>query len=142
MCAKFIPCRGYIALVSVLIISVVLLALAVSVSLTGFYARSNILGAEIKEQSAALAQSCAEKAIVDVAIGNPTTGVVSFGTNPYDDGDPYTCSILSITPDTPTAGQATIHAQGVYRNSYTNLVVTIDSDDQSVVSWREVTTFP
>lgn len=133
--------RGYIALVSVLIISLVLLTLAVSVSLTGFYARSNILNSEIKEQSMALAESCVSKAVADVAIGNPTTGVVSFSENPYT-GDAYECTILSITSDSPNAGETTIETQGIFYNSYTNLVVTIDSDNQSVLQWREVPTLP
>lgn len=133
--------RGYIALVSVLIISLVLLTLAVSVSLTGFYARSNILNSEIKEQSMALAESCVSKAVADVAIGNPTTGAVQFSTNPYT-GDAYECTILSITPDSPNTGETTIETQGVFYDSYTNLVVTIDSDNQSVLEWREVPTLP
>ncbi|MEK7613727.1 MAG: hypothetical protein AAB439_02530 [Patescibacteria group bacterium] len=126
---------------SVLIISLVLLTLAVSVSLTGFYARSNILGSEIKEQSMALAESCVSKAVADVAIGNPTTGVVSFSENPYT-GDAYECTILSITSDSPNTGETTIETQGIFYNSYTNLVVTIDSNNQNVLKWREVPTLP
>ena len=134
--------RGYIALVSVLIISLVLLTLAVSVSLTGFYARSNILNSEIKEQSMALAESCVSKAVADVAIGNPTTGVVQFGENPYNNDLPYECTILSVTSDTPNTGETTIETQGIFYDSYTNLVVTIDSNDQNVLKWREVPTLP
>ncbi len=133
--------KGYIALVSVLIISLVLLTLAVSVSMTGFYARSNILNSEIKEQSMALAESCVSKAVADVAIGNPSTGVVSFGTNPYT-GDAYECTIVSITPDSPNTGETTIETQGIFNDSYSNLVVTIDSNNQDVLSWIEVSTLP
>lgn len=136
--------RGYIALVSVLIISVVLLTLAVSVSLTGFYARSNILGTEVKEQSTALAESCIQKAIADVAIGNPALGKVKFGENPYDNDYPYECTIVSVLTDELVTGQTTIYAQATStpRNSVTNLVVTIDSNNQDVVKWREVPMLP
>ena len=134
--------KGYIALVSALLLTVVLLVFTVAVSLSGYYSRINVLGSEVKEQSAALAEACINKAMADVAIGNPVAGVVSFGSNPYDGGNPYTCEIISITADTPTVGQTRIKAQGEYLDSFTNFVVDVDNITQNVVSWREYGVMP
>lgn len=134
--------RGYIALVSALLLTVVLLVLTVAVSLSGYYSRINVLGSEVKEQSAALAEACVNKAMADVAIGSPVIGPVPFGSNLYAGGAPYTCDIVSVTPDTPNPGETRIKAQGVYLDSYTNLVVDIDSITQDVVWWREYAILP
>lgn len=134
--------RGYIALISSILITIVLLTFVGAVSISGFYGRSNVLGSEIKEQSAAQAEACVNKAIADVAIGNPVAGTVSFGSNPYANGDPYTCEIIAVDADSPSAGQTTIKAQGEYLDSYTNYVVVIDSTTQNVVSWREFSVMP
>ncbi len=128
--------KGFIALVSVILISFVLITFAVSIGLSGFLGRLNQLESEFKEQSIASAEACVEKAIADLVAGNPTTGAVTFG------GGAYTCTIVSITADTPNAGETTIKSQGVYKNSYTNLVVVVDSTTQAVLSWREYATMP
>ena len=134
--------KGYIALVSALLLTVVLLVFTVAVSLSGYYSRSNVLGSEVKEQSSALAEACVNKAAADVAIGNPVAGTVSFGSNPYDSGNPYMCDIVSVGPHPTNAGETQIKARGVYLDSYTNLVVDIDSDTQNVVLWREHAVMP
>ena len=125
---------GFIALVSVILISFVLITFVVSIGLSGFLGRSNQLESEFKEQSIASAEACVEKATADLVAGNPTTGTVTFG------GGKFTCTI-DIVPNT-FPGQTTIKTQGVYKNSYTNLVVVVDSATQAVISWREFATMP
>lgn len=127
---------GFIALVSVILISFMLVVFAASVGMSGYYARANQLNSEVKEQSIASARACVEKAIVDIAASHPTTGTVTFG------GGVYSCTINAITADSPVSGQTTIKSQGVYQRSYTNLVVVVDSDTQDVISWREYATMP
>lgn len=127
---------GFIALISVILISFVLITFAVSIGLSGYLGRSNQLDSEFKEQSIASAEACIEKAVADLVAGNPTAGTVTFG------GGAYTCTIMSITEDLPISGQMTIKAQGIYKNSYTNLVVVVDGTTQAVISWREFATMP
>jgi len=127
---------GFIALVSVLLISFVLLIFVVSIGLSGFLGRANQLESEFKRQSIASAEACVEKAIADLVAKNPTTGTVTFG------GGAYTCTIVSIALDTPNMGETTIKARGVYKNSYTNLVIVVASDIQNVLSWHEHATMP
>ena len=121
---------------SVILISFVLITFATSISLSGYLGRFNQLDGEFKEQSAASAQACVEKAIADLVAENPTVGTTTFG------GGAYSCTIVSIVADTPVAGETTIKAEGVHKNAYTHLVVVVDSTTQAVISWREFATMP
>jgi hypothetical protein len=130
------PQSGFIALVSVIFVAFMLVTFAISVGLTGYYGRANQLLGEVKEQSAASANACAEKAIADLASERVATGTLTFG------DDLFVCTVKSIALDTPTSGQTTIKAEGVYKESYTNLVVVVDSTTQAVLSWREYAVMP
>ncbi|OGI57591.1 hypothetical protein A3B85_00765 [Candidatus Nomurabacteria bacterium RIFCSPHIGHO2_02_FULL_37_13] len=71
---------GFIALMSAIIISAILLLIVTNLSLTGFYRRSNVLDSELKEKSSALAEACIESARLILAtdnsfIGNDTVNV-------------------------------------------------------------------
>lgn len=127
---------GFIALVSVILISFVLITFAVSISLSGYLGRFNGLDGEFKEQSAASAEACVEKAIADLVMENSATGTVTFG------GGAYSCAIVSITSDVPATGETTIKAESVHRNAHTHLVVVVNSGTQDVLSWREYATMP
>lgn len=128
--------KGFIALVSVILLSFVFITFAVSIGVSGFLGRSNQLETEYKEQSIASAEACVEKAIADLVAENPTTGTITFGSGAFS------CTVVSITADTPSAGETTVKAQGVHNDSYTNLVVVVDSTTQDVLSWREYATMP
>ncbi|OGI76052.1 hypothetical protein A3C67_00505 [Candidatus Nomurabacteria bacterium RIFCSPHIGHO2_02_FULL_42_19] len=122
---------GFIALMSAIIISVVLLLLATNLSLIGFYGRFNILDSELKERSSTLAEACADTAILKLANNpgyNPANEPVNVG------GD--TCIIQSVT------GGDTIHLRADYKNYITNLKIAINPSDLSVVSWEEIPTYP
>lgn len=122
--------RGFIALTSAIIISAMLLVVAASGSLTGFFSRMNIIDSELKERSSALAESCVDQALLELT-NNPT--FVGPKTVPVGGS---TCVVQSVT----TSGvQKTIKTQGVFNNYYTNLQVTVLTSDLSVVSWQEVT---
>ena len=60
--------RGFIALISALIISAILLIALVASNLTGFYSRFNILDSELKERSNATADACADIALLQFAL--------------------------------------------------------------------------
>ncbi len=123
---------GYIALMSAIIISVLLLLLAVTVSLTGFLSRSNELDAEYKQRSLSLAQGCAQAALLHLAQGQGNTGVgdVNIGNDK--------CSITSIQLNTPAAGQITIQTKAVFQDAITNLQFIVNSSNLSIISWQEL----
>jgi hypothetical protein len=125
--------RGYIALVSTIIISVLLLAVTVGLGFSGFFGRLNIVDSESKERSSALAEACADMAILNLVKGLSTTGSMNVGSD--------TCSIISVNPDTPAAGQTRIRTRGIINKSYTNLEIIANSTTCAIISFKEVANF-
>lgn len=120
---------GFMALMSVIIISVLLLIIAVTIGMTGIFGRFNVLDSESKERSLALAEACADTAILNLARSQPQLTPVLVGLD--------SCEIVSVT------SQGTgniIQTRAIINKSYTNLIVVIDSD-YDIVSWREVANF-
>ena len=127
---------GFIALMSSIIISVILLLIATSSSLTSFYGRTNILDFELKERSSTLAEACVDTAILKLAQNKnyeliTTDHNISIGTDH--------CNIFSLSPNPPRTGNITIITKANYNNTYfTNLQTIVNSINMSVVSWEEV----
>jgi hypothetical protein len=123
--------RGFIALMSAIIISAILLTATISGSLSGFYTRFNILDSEFKQRSSALADACVDvllsKLVADSTYAGPSTN--------YPVGSD-TCSIFAST--NPTGSPRNFKVQGKYQNSYTNLQVAVDVSTLVVTSWQEV----
>ena len=120
--------RGFIALMSAIIISVLLIAVTVSLGFSAFFTRFNILDSESKEQSGNLAEACADAAILDISQGfipPPNTGITLENNH---------CTIISATA-------TTIQIQATVNRSYTNLKVVIDGNF-NVTSWQECATGP
>lgn len=122
--------RGYIALMSAIIISVLLLSITVGIGLSGFFSRSNILDAESKERSQALAEACGDQALLNFSQGLTSTGVVSVG---HDN-----CTIISVTPK---VGQTTIKTQAVINHAYSNIKIIVDTNTLGIISWDECANF-
>jgi hypothetical protein len=128
---------GYIALISVLIMSALLITITAALSSANYFSRYNILENEFKEHSSYLAEACVNYATGQIA-GN-TGYTASSVTVPVGQD---TCSIASVTTNNPVVGQSTIITQGVYpkvppSQSYTNLKVVVNTANLKVVSWQE-----
>lgn len=123
---------GFMALISTIIISAVLLIVAVSLSLSGFYTRSNILDSELKEKSFFLAEGCFDVALAKLSedlLYNPSNETISLGVEE--------CEIVSVD----TSGSH-IKTQAKVNNAYTtNLRITIDTSDFSIESFEECGNF-
>lgn len=126
---------GFAALISVIILSVVLLLIATTLSMTGFAGRLNILDSEYKERSLGLAEACVDTAILRLA-QTPTYSVTPPGVVVPVGGD--SCNIRSITPATDPI---VIQATASFQNAFTNLVVNVALADLSIISWQEVANF-
>lgn len=120
---------GFIAIMSAAIISILLLTITVSLGLSGFFGRLNILDSESKERSSALAEACINTAILNLAQGSTITGSVAVG------GD--NCNIISVQNNIPSTGQTTIQAQAVINKAYTNLKIIVDNNTFTAISWEE-----
>jgi hypothetical protein len=118
---------GFIALMSAIIISIVLLGIVLTGGLTGFFGRFNILDSESKERSSALAESCIDLAVLDyINNGAVTNGNKTVG------GD--TCDIHS---NSIAGNKLTIITQAKINNAYSNVKAIINTDDMTINSWVE-----
>ena len=122
--------RGFIALISVVIMSAILLVLLFTLDITSFFDRFDALDIENKHVSAALAEACIQSALLRNAQGNYATGSVGL-----DIADPEKrCTICTNT------ASGVIKTRAVYRGAYTSLNVAITPvlGAVHITSWSEV----
>ena len=124
---------GYIALISAIVISVVLMAVTFALSFSGYFARFNILDSEYKERSVALAEACADTALLRLALNPGYAGneTLTLGAD--------SCFIRGITL---AGGQFTIYTKAIFQKINTNLKIFAASSDLSIISWEEIPYLP
>lgn len=127
--------RGFIALISSIILSMILLALTVHVSSGNFSARTNALHTEFKSISVALARSCGQTALLRLS--------QEYWYIPKEDGDVVTiddqrCTIKEInhgTEDSIThTKKVMIIIESSYRGAFTTLYTEVIMINPSFVS--------
>ena len=123
--------EGYIALMSAIIVSVMLMAVLITLNLGGYFGRFNVLNSELKQRSFSLADGCASAAVLNLAqdpsyAGSTTLAIASD-----------TCTIFAIA-----SGTGVIETQGIYQHAYTNLKLTVDTTTMAVTSFQEIPTIP
>ena len=124
--------KGFIALMSAIIISAILLLVVVSSSFTGFYGRLNILDSELKERSLASAEACVDEAILNLANDPNYVGNATFRLNSIDK-----CYLGTI----PAFNPKTFRVQATSSGAVSNLQITIDASTLTVSSWQEIPNF-
>ena len=148
MIYQSIKTRGFVALISVIIISIVLLGLVSASNTAGFFVRFNASNAEFKRQAFALAESCANTALLSLAQNytyTPSQSIqVSFGSD--------SCSIDSIADvgaPSPNSRSVRITASAHYMQAFSTLqldaIITNPAAPSgnlpqavTITSWREV----
>lgn len=134
------PQGGYIALISVIIVSLLLITVITALSTVNYFSRYNILENEYKERSSGLAEGCVDYALGKLAANSAYTVAspqsIAIGSD--------TCNVMSVVSQ---SGQTTIVTQGFYPattplKSYTKLTVIVDSNINNstylqVISWQE-----
>lgn len=113
--------NGFIALISVVIISFVLLSVATTLTFTGFFTRFDILDSEFKKISENIADGCIESARL-VLVQNPDIA----------DSQPYDVSMPSSLIGSPNdfckiIDKETIIAHSEVKNTQTYYLVKVDS---------------
>jgi len=132
---------GFIALISVIVITLILLTLTAALATKGFLDRFNIIDGENKEVSAGFAASCVEFARVGIsnegADYSPTNKDVCLDSHCTGEADDKKCTIVSVTPAT---GHRTIQTISSYNHAATRYSVIVDSDDLEIpiISWKEI----
>ncbi len=126
--------HGFIALISILIISAVLLVTTLGLAQFGIANRFFILNLEQKASSKKLAEACVHIARIQtyndpLFVRNTPLSVPVAGS---------TCTIISITP----SGNDTtvIHTSAQTGEAITNLSVVVDNTEGDFLSWEEVPT--
>ena len=126
---------GYIALIATIVIFSLLTAIAVTLSMTSFFVRSTLLESEYKERSIALAEACADTALLKRA-ANP-----AYVGNEIIPVNPASCTILPIITGPPLPpGEIGIKTKAIFQNAVTNMCVVANDTDLAIISWREVET--
>lgn len=125
---------GYIALISVIMLSLVLITVISALSSDNYFSRYNILENEYKQRSSGLAEACVEYAFGKLAAnpgyaGNNETFMVGNST----------CQVSAVSP--PGSFPKIISTTGTYprdgpQKSYTNLSVGVDSNLR-ITFWQE-----
>ncbi len=125
--------RGFTALISVVIVSVVLLMALLAVAYRGLSDRFVFLNLERKMQSERWAEGCVQVARVAIQndpLYNPDEFMVRVGEG--------SCSIRSIEHNSPTAGFSQIQAQASSSGATTNLRAVIDISNSHILSVLEI----
>lgn len=115
---------------SAIIISAILTVVIVGASLTGWNSRFNILDAESKERSSALADACVDTILIRLAYDSSYAG----GESVLVGSD--TCRVLAA--QNPVGNPRVFPVQAIFNHAYTNVLVTVDINAETITSWQEV----
>lgn len=127
---------GFIALISVIIISALLLTIVVALNLTGFLGRYNILDSEFKQRSVSLAEACVDTELLNLAYG---TTIILPSTVPIASPNPDSCVILSVVGSGPTTIITQASFPSAAPHTITNIKAVVDANG-SITSWQECPT--
>ncbi|OGE80054.1 MAG: hypothetical protein A2826_01040 [Candidatus Doudnabacteria bacterium RIFCSPHIGHO2_01_FULL_43_23] len=132
--------EGYIALISVVLISAVLLIFAFSVGFSNFLARFNILDSEYKKVSLGLAEACGELAVLSLSTDDLYPGDQEVVIEDFDDpAEDYICYIFPITIN---GTNFSIHTESVYHHAESNLLIEAATSNLDIDTWEEVDKYP
>ena len=124
--------KGFVALMSSIIISAMLLIIAVNTGFINFYNRTNILNSELKEISTSLADACLDIALLNLLQDSYYSGNINV---PVGENSCY------IGPVTVNGAQKMFYTKGVFRGAHTNLKITLDGTNLKVIAIEEIPTF-
>lgn len=133
--------RGFVALMSVIIISAILLTMLFTLNMASFFARYDALASENKRVSLGLAEACMEAAKLKIAqdsVYTPASGgdCVSVSDTCGAAGASKTCKICSVSG---AGNSRTIVTRAVTNGSYTTILMTgtISPGSFTVTDWGE-----
>lgn len=136
---------GFVALMSIIIMSALVIGLIFTVGVSVFFSRFSVLDGEYKRTSLALAESCTNTAMLKIAQDSayePVSGgeCVSVSDICGVSGTVRTCKICSVTV---AGGIYTIRTRAVYRGAHTTIETkgALGPDNFNVTSWREISTY-
>ena len=126
---------GFAVLMSTIILSAIMLAVVFSLNFSGFFTRFNLRDSENKERSLAMAEACAQVAVLKIN-QEPTT----YAGNETLSLSSNNCTIRPIPTASPIVYPRVIQTTATDSGAVSNIVVDLDSN-LSVIRWREVDNF-
>lgn len=124
--------KGYIAISTAIILSILIMAVAGALGGYSFTTRNNIVDFENKHASYGAARSCLDQALLKLAEDSNYAGGEIFQVGEAE------CEVVSVAPSGPNS---VIKARSQIRGATTNLQLTVDSATLSTVSLEEVVEF-
>lgn len=125
--------RGFFALITVTILGLVFLFAVLSLGQLGIIGRFMLLDLENKLKSEGLAEACVQSARIAV-INDPLRSLA----NQSVAVDSQTCVVVSLTPNTPSAGSSRVRTKGVTNGATTNIEAVINAGTGAVSGWKEL----
>lgn len=127
--------RGFIALLSILILSVMLLGMTLSLAQFGLMSRFSILALEERAVSERYAHACVS--YVRILVFNDP--MLSFTVpREFQIDASHKCTVLSIFHDKELR---IVRVQGIAEDIFTNREVVVDSRDGRIISSRDISAF-
>jgi hypothetical protein len=126
---------GYIAITTAVMISVVMVLLAISLSSLSLYGRTNGLAASLKSKTQFAAQGCLEDALLKLSLNNGYSGNESATIQL--DGESVSCTIAPLSSE---GTNKVIKVQSTINSLTTNLKLKVDAATLSRVSLEETST--
>ncbi|MDP3729191.1 MAG: hypothetical protein Q8R26_00330 [bacterium] len=124
--------KGYLALVTAIIVSFIMLIVSITLGFASFISRDNNLNFLFKKSSYFAARSCLDYALLKLGAQSTYAG------NETITIDTYQCAVRQITIN---GSQSIITVRAVVQGATTNLRLTVVTSDLSTVSLEEVNSF-
>lgn len=120
---------GFIALITAIVLSVVLIIISIALNRVGFLTRAETLDAEYKMRSQALSEACADLTLLKLTTNPSYSGneTLSVGAD--------SCNIFTFDPSTNPIVFETI---ATFQQATTHLQIKASKVDLSIVSWDEI----
>lgn len=125
------PRGGYIAIMSSIVLSLVLMVVAISLGSSSLFTRLNVADFGNKQLSYFIARSCLNEALLKLADSSSYTGNETLMISSR------ACTLSAITTSAPNK---IIQAKAIINGATTNLKLTVNSTSLSTVSLEELPT--
>lgn len=128
--------RGFVAIVSALIISAVLLSVVIGSAAGSFYARQDTFDRSQAVSARMLAASCVQAALLALATSSdPLAFSIVDRPVAIDEAGTQTCIIDSLSPE---SGTVSIHAHAAVSNTYSSIAIVVTMPPSlKILSWTE-----
>ncbi|HOX30618.1 MAG TPA: hypothetical protein P5080_05915 [Candidatus Paceibacterota bacterium] len=134
--------KGFIALISAIMVSAVLMVVVAAVSAASFNTRLNVFDQQNKKAGEALAKACVQRILAE-AVKSSRYETVYEKTGSETAGEGGTCRFCARKG--PNSLEFLIGIRAEYAGTYTNLNITAIMDKAeknfSIISWKEDQTY-